>query len=538
MSVNNEQVLKIGDGSGWSFLNGPAWVDGSDGELLPPDKGGKEYFAVVRDLEFSDISARFRFRYRTGIGGVRFLFRLQDSMRYYAFDIPWGGQQSRNRHFWAGIVLADGTPLQRYLHFGLVNGICPEPQRWYEGRIECVGGRIRAWIDGRPAAEIEDSTYSSGRVGLMSQVTAYKEGVPEFADVRVQGTVVDQSPWNGLEETPQYWVTPCREVDPETYQSYPAMIQSKSGEITVSSPFGNPNYPGPTRYVWVRSADGGRSWSDSEPAPEHFPHILGASFVKNDGTWVIIHCHDDVPPQEQLYTVESADEGKTWSEPKTMQFEGNWPKEYTSSGGPTGQPFRLRDGTIIVPLSTSVINPPAVSPTGTDFVVRSSNDGETWSSPVRCDRNNTDNPDHWHSSPEFNEMGMAEGRDNEIIGFARPGPWPFMWQVRSIDGGRTWDPASFAPFPGYCSSLTSTKSGALVAIHRFPYLGANLSWDGGATWDQGTILDYVYWSNHQALEVEPDVVLVLYMGHIVDPGQADNRVLRLRVTENGLVIDD
>ena len=48
MSVNNEQVLKIGDGSGWSFLNGPAWVDGSDGELLPPDKGGKEYLCNLK----------------------------------------------------------------------------------------------------------------------------------------------------------------------------------------------------------------------------------------------------------------------------------------------------------------------------------------------------------------------------------------------------------------------------------------------------------------------------------------------------------
>jgi len=93
-------------------------------------------------------------------------------------------------------------------------------------------------------------------------------------------------------------------------------------------------------------------------------------------------------------------------------------------------------------------------------------------------------------------------------------------------------------FPGYCSSLTRTASGALVAVHRFPYLTAHLSYDGGLNWDSGTILDYPHWANHKALEVEPDVVLVNYMGYIAEPGHPDARVVRLRATEHGLVVDD
>ena len=112
-----------------------------------------------------------------------------------------------------------------------------------------------------------------------------------------------------------------------------------------------------------------------------------------------------------------------------------------------------------------------------------------------------------------------------------------MWQVHSSDGGRTWDPAAFAPFPGYCISLTRMAGGALVAITRFPYLAAHVSYDGGRNWDQGTILDYPLWANHKAVEVEPNVLLVLYMGHIVRKGQADDRVLRLRVTKKGLVLE-
>ena len=58
------------------------------------------------------------------------------------------------------------------------------------------------------------------------------------------------------------------------------------------------------------------------------------------------------------------------------------------------------------------------------------------------------------------------------------------------------------------------------------------------TCDAGTIVDYPNWANHHAIEVEPDVVLVAYMGNIVEPGQSDIRMVRLRVTREGLVLDN
>ena len=81
-----------------------------------------------------------------------------------------------------------------------------------------------------------------------------------------------------------------------------------------------------------------------------------------------------------------------------------------------------------------------------------------------------------------------------VIGYGRPGPWPYAWRVQSNDGG--------------------------------------------ITWDSGTIVDYAIWANHRALEAEPDVVLVAYMGMYEEPGQADMRTARLRVTEHGLVLDN
>ena len=533
MSASEGKSWRVDDGRDWSFLNGQ-WADGSEGSLIPPDGGGKEYIAIADRYAYGDFRARFRFKFRSPFGGVQFLFRVQDSSRYYALDIPWCGQQNRNRHFWAGIVLADGTPLRRYLHLGLVTGICPEHDRWYEARVECSGGRIRAWIDGRPVADLEDHTYASGRVGLMSLITAGDQ-TPHFADLQVEGPPGEPELWSGLTPPPQHWITPCQEVDPETFQSYPNIIQSTSGALTVSLPFGNPNVGEVRRTLWVRSSDGGHTWSDPEPAM--LPQGFGAPFVRNDGTWVCVHAQQDGSASEVVHTFESSDEGTTWSGPNPLNIQGEWPKEFSLPAHLSGQALRLRDGTLLLPLYCHVADPPDFRPVSTNFVFRSTDDGATWAAPVRCDRNNGRNQDRWFCAGDFNEIGLAEAADDVVLGFGRPNAWPCMWQVQSNNGGETWEPAAFGPFPGYCISLTSTASGALVATHRFPYFTANVSWDGGVTWDAGTILDYPLWANQKAIEVEPDVVLVVYMGHIVERGQADARLLRLRVTRQGLALD-
>ncbi|MFA6110010.1 MAG: sialidase family protein, partial [Candidatus Latescibacterota bacterium] len=326
--------LRFDDGSRWCFLNGQ-WQDGPHGELIPPDGGGKEYVAVCRDRVFTDLTARFRFLFRGWYGGVRLLFRLQDMGRYYALDVPWGGQQNRNRHFWAGLVKADGTPLQRYLHLGLVPGVCPEHGRWYEARLECRGSRIRAWIEGRLAFDVVDLTLAAGRVGLMAEVTAVNDSA-HFADLEVEGAPFGASA--GFEPSPPapHWITPCPTVDPEAYQSYPTLIQGDSGHLALQIPFGNPNAGQVSRAVVVRSEDGGRAWSTPEPAT--LPQGFGAPFARRDGTWVCVHGRDQVPVDQAIYAVESADQGRTWTEPRSLTVRGPWPPAFSLPAYPSGRP--------------------------------------------------------------------------------------------------------------------------------------------------------------------------------------------------------
>ena len=131
----------------------------------------------------------------------------------------------------------------------------------------------------------------------------------------VEGTAAGPSPWPGLAEPGPHWITPCRQVDSQTYQSYPSIIRSKSGALTAAIPFGNPNAGEVRRTVWVRSPDGGRSWSEAEPAA--LQQGFATSFVRQDGTWVCVNVkYEETSLEKAFYTYESPDEGHTWQGPR------------------------------------------------------------------------------------------------------------------------------------------------------------------------------------------------------------------------------
>jgi hypothetical protein len=174
------------------------------------------------------------------------------------------------------------------------------------------------------------------------------------------------------------------------------------------------------------------------------------------------------------------------------------------------------------------------------MVIRSEDDGRTWTAPVLCDANNRDPgeplTDLMFAGRSY-EVAMDEGEEGTLVGIGRPDRDPYMWRLLSNDGGKNWEPAAIGHFPGYCPSLTRTRSGALVATVRYPHFAAYLSRDGGRTWGLPVIVDYCLWANQQAVEIEPDVVLVTYMGKIMNPGEADSRIARLKVTAAGLALD-
>ena len=167
----------------------------------------------------------------------------------------------------------------------------------------------------------------------------------------------------------------------------------------------------------------------------------------------------------------------------------------------------------------------------------STDQGLSWSEPVPMDnaaRNDGSRPD----SPcgGFGETPVAQLPSGRIVALSRPHASPFMWQTHSDDDGKTWRMACYAPFSGAGSpQLVATPSGYLVSVKRGPGLSLHISTDGGVTWDEGTFIDYPSSFNGSMIEVEPDVVLVVYPESMGEIRPSFVRAQRIRITPEGAV---
>jgi hypothetical protein len=404
-------------------------------------------------------------------------------------------------------------------------------------KVEAKGPRLRAWIEGILVADVEDHTHGSGRVGLATIQNPYPES-PRFADFQIEGTPKPLARKLPLVRPEPHWITPCPVTDPETYQGYANLIRSRSGDATLFLTFGNPNYGETRRTVYIRSKDGGRTWGDAEPATLQLG--FGGPFVRTDGTWVCVHPNLGIP-KAPLYAYESPDDGRTWRGPFPLEIGGGWPAGWKTVT--TWRAARMKSGALVLPIICQQVGDQEEASHFSFFtvmVIRSEDDGRTWTGPVLCDADNR-YPEKPITESKYAgrsyEVAIDEGDEGTLVGIGRPDRDPYMWRLASADGGRSWEPAAIGHFPGYCPSITRTASGALVATVRFPHFAAYLSRDGGRTWGLPVIVDYCLWANQQAVEIEPDVVLVTYMGKIMDPGEADSRIARLKVTPTGLVLD-
>ena len=98
----------------------------------------------------------------------------------------------------------------------------------------------------------------------------------------------------------------------------------------------------------------------------------------------------------------------------------------------------------------------------------------------------------------------------------------------------TWRVVTYEPFSGAGGpQLLCTQSGYLVSVKRGPALSLHISMDGGMNWDQGTIIDYHASFNGQILEVEPDVVLVVYPESMGEIRRSFARAQLIRITPDG-----
>jgi hypothetical protein len=237
---------------------------------------------------------------------------------------------------------------------------------------------------------------------------------------------------------------------------------------------------------------------------------------------------------------ESTDNGRTWGNRVEIAPAGPWPADPAQI--PTGWQLALRDGALVrFALGRHSTSTDPVTRWGSvhcqAFAVRSEDGGRTWSAPA-----NLDGPREDMGNMDLTEPVGFETDDGAIMVLIRPIYSPWMWETWSRDGGRTWTPCVRGPFPGYAPSApVKTRSGVVLFPTRFPGLTLHTTRDGGRTWDGktgtadsgagGTYIDTSIWAMGSLCEVEPDVVLFLYM----DSWNSVLRAQKIRVTDAGLV---
>ena len=531
-------ALKIGDGSNWRFLGGE-WTDGDDGVILPTPQRNVHSRAFYTANAYADVTVEFEYwgGYResaTGTAGL--ILRAQDGGHFYWIHFPWTGQPYRAKGYWAGLGIVSGDGYVRHAKFDIVPGVPAEWQRWYAVKVEAVGTRIRIWVDGRLALDLNDDTHSSGYVGLAGWAE-YR-----FRNVRVTGKPGAAPPWDDSVRIRKSM------VELPVPSSMPTGCVAPNGDVLLGSGM-----------TLLRSTDKGRTWS-KEQLPEHVYPLgdMGATLFRTAKGRLIVHgaIGGYVTKAESkahgFYMSESFDSGKTWSEMTLcpLQSDAEWPpsldKERLWVYGPLTE---TEDGTLIRFLYCGVDDSGPYNDVNTwaavrakSMAFRSTDGGKTWAGPIELDRPT------YYTTPrgsipgalDFTETtGVAIG--NTVMTLIRPIYSPWMWQCWSHDAGVTWDAAARATFHGAAQSLIRTHSGYIVCGHRHPGYALNVSRDNGLNWDAGTIIDWPTWAMGCMIEVEPDVLLVTYnnmdYGNVANLRNVEISPLlaqRVRITPTGI----
>ncbi|MBI5093475.1 MAG: exo-alpha-sialidase [Candidatus Hydrogenedentes bacterium] len=499
----SERSLRLSGSEAWNF-SGEPWTEDAEGVMRPPDKRNLHSRAFYTTEAFGDVSVEFDYNanYReTGTGDAGLILRASDPNHFYYVHFPWGGQQLRAKHFWAGVATIDGDAYQRHVAFEYVPGVPSETDRWYHVRVEAIGPRIRVWVDGRAALDVTDNAYSRGRLGFAGY------GWYAFRNVRVAGAASQADEWKPV-PLPSHSFTVGLDS-----QIMPSGCIAPNGDVILAQ-----------ASKLVRSKDRGRTWGAVEALPASLGDVgdyTSALFRAGDTLRVMVYRPQDAvkKPAPEIAIATSRDNGATWSDPVPSQVAAAWPS-IPKSLVPYGPVLITDDGTWLRFLLGGAKEDGAVftdvrtwgATHAKAYVTRSTDQGAIWSAPIDLDWPT------WTGAKRGEFPGSLDLTEpsavvmgNTVTVLVRPVYSETMWQCWSSDAGLTWDAASRATFPGYAQSIARTQSGAIVCAHRYPQCAVNVSRDGGLNWDAGTVIDYPVWGMGCIVEVEPDVLLCAYM---------------------------
>ena len=511
----------------WSFIDG-RWTQDPGGVITAPVRAIEKHMAFYTDKAYGDLDAEFEFRRDAWHAGVGLIVRAQDPQRYYVAEAPFCGQQIREGHFWAAITRADANGWSPVLRCERVPSIICEGGIWLRARVTVRGHEIRMWVNDRPLPPVTDDTHpAAGRIGL------FMWGQCSVRNLRISGTEVDAPPWDESITPVTPWFT-LKTVDDERHgTSGPTRDHNGGFVMTVNDSF-------------FHSADQGRTWQKRYEAgpgvPEPDRSLVGVPVVTRDGRTLRVQVRTDKP--FTILVAESTDGGRTWSDFQAAG-EATFP-DAINVAYMYGHVLELRDGTLLYFGHTYQPPPedagadnilvvdgtryrPAQVPGWMNFCIRSEDGGRSWSDAIDLNGRPPDRQMWMSFKDQASETTAVELTDGEIFALVRPGMTWAMWETRSPDNGRTWQPLTAGPFLSYACAAPPrvTASGAIVIGGRFPAMAIYVSRDNGITW-QIIEIDTQTWAMGGMVEVAPDVVLWVYGSGTRLRGQY------IRITDTGV----
>ncbi len=435
----------------------------------------------------------------TGVLACGFVVRARDAMSYYYVHFDR-----------AQAILVRSDMNQTWSEIKRVGGLDKPAGQWHEGRLECIGDTLRVSLNGKLLYEAQDAALTGGRIGFYAN-----QGIAHVKDIVVRGKA-EQAEGKFVIPPPLH-VFVCKDAGAGAYEAFPDVCRLSDGRLMsvfyagyghVALP--NEQLPQGGRISCATSADEGRTWSDAKTLYDGPDDDRDPSIVQLKSGLLICNFFSlrKTSGKGRAYEglgswiVTSSDLGETWSAPRRI-----YENYYCST------PIReLSDGRLILGLYKEAAG------TAQGAVGLSDDGGKTWRPAVDIDNGGV---------RLDAETDIIELKDGTLYAAQRPA----MCYAVSKDRGETWTVSKPMGFPGHCPYFLRTADNIILLAHRVPSTSLHYSLDECQTWSDNVLVDTVGGAYPSLVNLKDGTVLIVYY----EEGAGSSiRAKRLRATPAGI----
>jgi len=308
---------------------------------------------------------------------------------------------------------------------------------------------------------------------------------------------------------------------------FPWLYESSNGNWYMTYREGGHSVPDGDQVQTVKSSDQGKTWgpwlglSAERNLRQFFPTRL------SDDSLIFYRCRlEDLTAvagkkmtDATSYMYRSTDEGDTWTK-YAAPVTGMPSSTYTTGSGLKtlwGTGIQMSDGRLLI----GIMSRDSISLVG---VAQSTDNGQSFQYLASvCDDPSV--------GPWRREPGLALLENGDLIAVVRTGTnTSNMVLTHSTDGGRTWEKPRKLAEPGVCPQLRRLGNGTLVMSYGTrQYVHTAASWDGGQTWSDPLALYTGQGTGYTSIQaLSADSYRVVYDESSFESGQpGGNRMVRM-----------